>query len=119
MIPKFFITLIALEHLYILYFEMLKWETIGKRIFYAFPKSLFKSTKILAANQGLYNGFLSAGLIWSLVIKDKIWAENIAVFFLICVLIAGFYGGLTISKKIYFVQALPAFIALVLIHYSK
>ncbi|MBK0381668.1 DUF1304 domain-containing protein [Pedobacter sp. SD-b] len=119
MISKIFIALIALEHFYILYFEMFKWETIGKRTFNTLPENLFKPTKSIAANQGLYNGFLSAGLIWSLVIQDKVWAYNIALFFLICVLIAGLYGGLTISKKIYFVQALPSAIAIILIFFSR
>nr|WP_294898775.1 DUF1304 domain-containing protein [uncultured Pedobacter sp.] len=119
MIAKIFIALIALEHLYILYFEIFKWESIGKRTFNTLPKDLFKPTKSLAANQGLYNGFLSAGLIWSLFIQDKIWANDISVFFLICVLIAGLYGGLTISKKIYFVQALPSFITIILTYFSK
>ena len=119
MIAKILITIIALEHVYILYFEMFKWETIGKRTFNTLPKDLFKPTKSLAANQGLYNGFLSAGLIWSLFIQDKVWANDIALFFLICVLIAGLYGGLTISKKIYFVKALPSFIAIILTYFSK
>lgn len=116
---KIFITLIAIEHLYILYFEIFKWGPIGKRTFKSLPENLFEQTKSLAANQGLYNGFLSAGLIWSLFIEDKIWAENISLFFLICVLIAVFYGGLTISKKIYFVQALPALVTIILIYFSK
>src|SRR6476620_9525468 len=102
MLSKILIILIALEHLYILYFEMFKWETIGKRTFKALPEDLFKATKGLAANQGLYNGFLSAGLIWSLVIHEEIWSKNIALFFLSCVLTAGLYGGITMSKKIFF-----------------
>lgn len=61
---KILVLLIALEHLYIMYFEMFAWETIGKRTFKSLPKDLFKPTKGLAANQGLYNGFLAAGLIW-------------------------------------------------------
>ena len=109
---KIFIGFIALEHLYIMYFEMFAWETIGKRTFRNFPKDLFKPTKSLAANQGLYNGFLAAGLIWSLLICDMKWSENIALFFLSCVAIAGIYGALTASKKIFFVQALPAIITI-------
>jgi putative membrane protein len=68
----------------------------------------------LAANQGLYNGFLAAGLIWTFFIKDPTWSTNIAIFFLSCVAIAGIYGALTASKKIFVVQALPAIIALLL-----
>ena len=75
---------------------------------------MFKPTKGLAANQGLYNGFLSAGLIWSFFISDPEWQKNIAVFFLGCVVIAGIFGALTATKKIFFVQGLPALIGLVL-----
>jgi putative membrane protein len=109
------IAIIALEHLYFLYFEMFAWETIGKKTFKTIPPDLFKPTKALAANQGLYNGFLAAGLVWSLFIKDDIWQFNIAMFFLACVTIAGIYGAVTASKKIFVVQALPAIIALILL----
>ncbi len=112
-ISTIFIAIIALEHLYILYMEMFAWETLGKKTFKgALSNELFKPTKTLAANQGLYNGFLAAGLIWSLLISDMTWSKNIAIFFLACVIIAGIYGALTASKKIFFVQALPAIIAL-------
>lgn len=113
---KVLISLVALEHLYFLYFEMFAWETIGKRTFKTLPPELFKPTKGLAANQGLYNGFLSAGLIWSLFIDDHHWSFYVAVFFLTCVVIAGIYGALTASKKIFFFQAVPAIIALIVIH---
>ena len=63
--------------------------------------------------QGLYNGFLAAGLVWSLLIKDKEWHTNVAMFFLVCVLVAGLYGAATASKKILYIQAVPAFIALI------
>ena len=115
-ITKIFIGIVALEHLYILYIEMFAWETLGKKTFKdALKDELFQPTKTLAANQGLYNGFLSAGLIWSLFISDKEWSENVALFFLICVIAAGIYGALTASKKIFFVQALPAILTIVLI----
>ena len=114
-ISKILIALVALEHLYIMYFEMFAWETIGKRTFKSLPEHLFKPTKGLAANQGLYNGFLAAGLIWTYFISDPIWEKNIAAFFLSCVFIAGVYGALTASKKIFTIQALPALIALVLV----
>lgn len=116
---KILIGIIALEHLYIMYFEMFAWETIGKKTFRNFPKDLFKPTKPLAANQGLYNGFLATGLIWSLLICDVKWSENIALFFLSCVAVAGIYGALTASKKIFFVQALPALITIGLILIQK
>lgn len=115
-IIKGIILLVAIEHLYILYFEMFAWETIGKKTFKTFPKDLFKPTKGLAANQGLYNGFLAAGLIWSLCITDQKWSIYVAIFFLSCVALAGIFGALTASKRIFYIQALPAIIGLILIH---
>jgi putative membrane protein len=110
---KILIGIIAFEHLYFMYFEMFAWETIGKKTFNSLPEHLFKPTKGLAANQGLYNGFLAAGLIWSFFITDITWSKNISLFFLICVAVAGIYGALSASKKIFFVQALPAIIAII------
>lgn len=110
------IGLIAALHLYFLYFEMFAWETIGKKTFKSLPPELFPKTKGLAANQGLYNGFLVAGLVWSLLIDDPKWSFYVAVFFLSCVLVAGVFGALTASKKIFWVQGLPALITLVLLH---
>lgn len=107
------IGLIAVEHLYILWLEMFAWETRGKKVFKgSLAPELFKPTRTLAANQGLYNGFLSAGLIWTFFIDQADWKFNISLFFLICVAVAGIYGAVTASKKIFFVQALPALIAL-------
>ena len=107
-----FIALIALFHLYIAWFEMFAWESRGPKVFSSFPKDLFAPTKTLAANQGLYNAFLAAGLIWSLLIQDSIWASNIATCFLIFVAVAGIYGAATASRKIFYVQALPALLGL-------
>jgi len=107
--------LVALLHLYFLWFEMFAWTTRGRKVFKKFPPELFEPTKPLAANQGLYNGFLAAGLIWTYFITDPIWKTNIALFFLSCIAVAGIYGTLTTDKKIFFVQALPAIIAIVLI----
>lgn len=109
------IGLIALIHGYILWFEMFAWETRGRKVFRNFPKELFAQTKEMAANQGLYNGFLAAGLIWTFFIQDPIWSTNIALFFLTCVAVAGIYGALTADKKIFFVQTLPAVIAILLL----
>lgn len=115
-ILKILIALVALEHLYILYMEMFAWETLGKKTFKgALKDKLFIPTKNLAANLGLYNGFLSAGLIWSLIISDEIWSKYVAIFFLGCVIVAGIYGAFTASKKIFFVQALPAILALIFV----
>ncbi|MCC2599177.1 DUF1304 domain-containing protein [Chryseobacterium sp. H3056] len=114
-LSKILVGLVAIEHLYIMYFEMFAWETIGKKTFKSLPENLFKPTKGLAANQGLYNGFLSAGLIWTFFISDNIWQTNISIFFLTCVVVAGVYGALTASKKIFITQALPAIIALIVV----
>lgn len=113
LVGEILIGLIAIEHLYILYMEMFAWETLGKKTFkVSLSDELFKPTKVLAANQGLYNGFLAAGLLWTFFISNEVWKTNVSVFFLVCVIVAGLYGTFTASKKIFFVQALPALIAL-------
>lgn len=109
---KVLTALVALLHLYFLWLEMFAWTTTAKKVFRKFPRELFEPTKQMAANQGLYNGFLAAGLFWSLFITDLEWAIRIALFFLGCVFVAGIYGGATVSKKIVVVQALPAAIAM-------
>lgn len=105
---------VAAEHLYILWIEMFAWETSGKRVFKgSLPDNLFTPTKKLAANQGLYNGFLAAGLIWSFIITDAAWAFNIRLFFLACIVVAALYGGITSSKSIFIKQGLPAVLSLI------
>jgi len=111
-IAQVFTAFVALEHLYILWIEMFAWETTGKKTFKTIPENLFQPTKSLAANQGLYNGFLSAGLGWSFFISDPDWVANVRIFFLICVIVAGAYGAMTASKRIFFLQSVPAIIAL-------
>jgi len=112
-VAKILIAVVAIEHLYILWMEMFAWETKGREVFKkALPAEMFKPTKGLAANQGLYNGFLAAGLIWSFLIDDPKWQTNIALFFLGCVAVAGIYGAISATKKIFFVQALPAILAI-------
>jgi putative membrane protein len=91
---------------------MFAWTTAGKKTFRSLPPELFEKTKTLAANQGLYNGFLATGLIWALLITDPAWSKNVAYFFLSCVIVAGVYGAATAGKSIFFKQALPAIIAL-------
>jgi len=111
--------LIALEHLYFLWLEMFAWDTAGRKAFKdVIPDNLVEPTKGLAANQGLYNGFLAAGLIWTFFISDLTWKTYIAIFFLGCVMIAGIYGGITAGKKIFFIQAIPAIIAILCILWS-
>ena len=107
------IALVAILHLYFLYLEMFAWTTKAPKIFRQFPKDLFPKTKAMAANQGLYNGFLAAGLIWTFFIQNPIWKDNIALFFLGCVLVAGVYGALTVSKRIFYVQGVPALVGII------
>lgn len=78
----------------------------------ALQPEMFSPTKVLAANQGLYNGFLAAGLIWSLFIGDAVWSKHVALFFLCCAALAGLYGGFTASRKIIAVQFVPAAIGI-------
>jgi putative membrane protein len=108
------IGLVAIIHIYILVLEMFLWEgPRGQKAFGLTPE-FAKETKALAANQGLYNGFLAAGLVWALI-ADGESAFQFAVFFLLCVMVAGIYGALTASKKIIFVQTVPATIGLALV----
>ena len=111
------IGLVALLHAYFLVLEMFLWDKpAGMRAFGQTPESA-AATKVLAANQGLYNGFLAAGLIWGLLLGSEGFA--VKVFFLACVLIAGLYGAATASRKILYVQALPAAVGLVLLYLSR
>ena len=116
LIAAILIALIALLHLYIMWFEMFTWTSRGPKVFRDFPKDLFEPTTVMAGNQGLYNGFLAAGLIWSLIIGTPEWAMNVATFFLLCVAIAGIYGAMTASKRILYVQTVPAATALIALY---
>ena len=113
-LAKILIALIALEHIYILVLEMFLWTTPRGRKAFGMTPEFAEQTRVLAANQGLYNGFLAAGLIWSLL-APATYATPLALFFLACVLIAGLYGGATANKRIWYVQALPAAIALIVL----
>ena len=114
-IIKVLIGLVVFLHSYFLYLEMFAWTTKGPKVFKTIPPVQFADTKVMAGNQGLYNGFLAAGLIWSLVITNSEWQYNVSLFFLACVAIAGIYGAATVSKRIFFIQALPALVAIVLL----
>ena len=107
-IAKIIIGLVTFIHIYIVWLEMFAWTTKAPKVFKTIPKDLFVPTKVLAANQGLYNGFLAAGLIWALLICDPTWSKNVALFFLGCVAVAGIYGAITASKRILYVQTVPA-----------
>lgn len=111
-IANILIGLIAALHLYIAWFEMFAWTTRGPKIFTSFPAELFEPTTVLAANQGLYNSFLAAGLVWSLLIKDHKWRFNVAMCFLIFVAVAGVFGAATASSSILYVQTVPAVVAM-------
>ena len=107
------ITLIALLHVYILVLEMFLWDKPAGRRAFGMTKEMATATKTLAANQGLYNGFLAAGLFWGLWLDDA--GQPVKVFFLLCVLAAGIFGAVTASRKILFIQAVPAAIGLALV----
>ncbi len=106
------IAFVAFEHFYFLILEMFLWTTPkGIKTFGLKSKEFAEETKVLAANQGLYNGFLSAGLIWSLTTGEL----HVSVFFLICVIVAGIYGAYSTKNiRLFYVQAIPAIFALVI-----
>ncbi|MCC6816020.1 MAG: DUF1304 domain-containing protein [Saprospiraceae bacterium] len=105
--------IVVIEHLCFMYIEMFEWKRMGQMTFKSYPESFFNASKGLAANQGLYNGFLAVGLIWTFFITDVEWKQAIAVYFLSCIVLAGIYGAITISRKIFYIQGLPALVALI------
>ena len=109
--------LIALVHLYILVLEMFLWDKPAGLRAFGQTREAAKASKVLAANQGMYNGFLAAGLLWGLVLGPD--GTSVKIFFLSCVLIAGLFGAATASRKILFVQAVPAAIGLALVLLSR
>ncbi|EKD42606.1 MAG: hypothetical protein ACD_73C00085G0002 [uncultured bacterium] len=115
LLTSLIISFIALQHYLFLILEMFVWATpLGLKIFKHDQKTADASA-ILAKNQGLYNGFLASGLVWSLLLKNAPQAQALQIFFLTCILIAGIYGGVTAAKNILLIQALPACIALILL----
>lgn len=104
------IGIVALLHAYFFILEMFLWEKPAGRKSFRTTAEFAAQSKTLAANQGLYNGFLAAGLVWSLFAGDAV-----KIFFLSCVIIAGIFGAFTVSKRIFYIQALPALIGLVLL----
>ena len=108
MVANALVALVAALHLYFLVLEMFFWtKPLGRKVFKLTPE-FAEASKALAANQGLYNGFLVAGLVWGLAIPDS----SVKLFFLGCVVVAGVFGAATVGKKILFVQALPAALAM-------
>jgi putative membrane protein len=114
-IANILVALVAALHLYFLVLEMFLWtKPLGLKTFRNSPEKAAE-TAVLAANQGLYNGFLTAGLIWGLLEAVPAFAFQIKMFFLLCVIVAGIYGAATVSRRILLVQAAPAAIALILL----
>lgn len=113
------IALIAALHFYIAWFEIFAWETRGPVVFSSFPADLFSQTTSMAANQGLYNGFLAVGLVWSLFIRDPKWQANVATCFLLFVAVAGIFGALTVTPRILIIQTVPSVIALILLVFGR
>jgi putative membrane protein len=111
-ISKILVALVALEHVYILYMEMFLWTTPGVRKNFGTTEEFATASKALAANQGLYNGFLAAGLAWGVLNPTPAFAHQIQIFFLVCVIVAAIYGSLTAKRSILYVQGGPALIAL-------
>lgn len=107
------VALVALIHLYILVLEMFLWTKPAGRKAFGLSAEAALSSKVLAANQGLYNGFLAAGLVWGLILGDAGYA--VKIFFLCCIIAAGLFGAITASRKILWIQALPATLALFLL----
>lgn len=111
------VALVALLHVYFLLLEMVFWtKPLGRKTF-GLTAEFADASKGLAANQGLYNGFLVAGLIWGLVSETH--GHAVTLFFLGCVIVAGVFGAATVNRRIFFVQALPALIALALVCLSR
>ena len=106
---------ITLQHIGFLYLEMFLWtRDVGRKVF-GNSREDAQKTRVLAANQGLYNGFLAAGLIWGLSYPSEETSQHIILFFLCCVLVAGVYGGITAKRTILYIQGLPALITVILV----
>lgn len=112
-ISKILIAVVALEHFYFLYLEMFAWTKPRTLKAFGMTAEAAEASKTLAANQGLYNGFLAVGLIWSIIYPEWAIGAQIAIFFLVCVLVAAVYGGMTAKRTILYIQGAPALIALI------
>jgi len=112
------VTIVAALHIYILVLEMFLWRTPRGLRSFGMTQEAADSSAVLAANQGLYNGFLAAGLLWGLIAYGIVRGRPILTFFLACVIVAGLYGGATVSRRIVLVQSAPAALALALVWLS-
>ncbi|MFI0842659.1 DUF1304 domain-containing protein [Mesorhizobium sp. IMUNJ 23232] len=114
MLASILIAVVALFHLAFMYLEMVAWgQPLGRKVFGTSPE-FATASKALAANQGLYNGFLVAGLVWGLALGES--GFSVKVFFLACVIVAGVFGAATVSRRILYVQAAPAVMALICLY---
>jgi len=112
------VTFVALLHVYILVLEMFLWRTPRGLRAFGMTQEVADSSAKLAANQGLYNGFLAAGLLWGLFFYGVVQGRAIITFFLACVIVAGLYGGATVNRRIVLIQSVPAAVALILVWLS-
>lgn len=112
---SFLVLFVAIEHFGFLYLEMFLWSKKSGRKIFGNSKEEAEKTKVLAANQGLYNGFIAAGLVWGFLHPNQVFSSQIILFILTCVVIAGIYGGLTAKKSILYIQALPALLTIALL----
>ena len=113
------VLLVAVEHVYIMVLEMFLWATPRAMKAFGTTPELAETTKVLAANQGLYNGFLAAGLFWGLLHGDAEFSFQIQLFFLACVLVAAIYGCLSFKKSILLTQGLPALLAMLAVLFTS
>ena len=116
MIGSIFTGVVAAIHIYIVILEMFLWETERGRKAFGLTPEFAKSTRVLAANQGLYNGFLAAGMIWGIWLGEP--GDAIKLFFLLCVAVAGIFGAATASRRILFIQTLPAVVAIIAVWFA-
>ena len=108
------VVVVAIQHIFFLVLEMFLWtKPLGLKTFRNTPEKA-EMTRVLAANQGLYNGFLAAGLVWSVMIGSELFSFDAKMFFLGCVVVAALYGGYSVSRRILVIQGLPALVALAL-----
>lgn len=112
LLSDIFVLVVAAQHLFFLVLEMFLWtRPLGLKTFRNTPEQA-ETMKVLAANQGLYNGFLAAGLVWSVTVMSELFSFDLKMFFLGCVIVAALYGGYSVSRRILLIQGLPALIAL-------
>ena len=111
-LPLVLVSLVAIEHVYIMVLEMFLWTKPKGLKTFGMTQEEAENSKVLAANQGLYNGFLAAGLLWGLLHSNSLFGHQIQIFFVCCVIVAAIYGGITAKRSILVVQGLPAMLAL-------